>query len=115
MIFTRETVADTDPVQQKDSRENLAEELTAPRTFQLKCKCEAEIKSISQSWGAGLESDIKSSVDVTDDNSELSSKIFSGAISQITTVFCNMTSSLLDCSLASGFINQFFSVAVQYT
>lgn len=80
--------------------------------FHLECLCEAEIKSISQDRGGGLKSDIKGSVDVTTDKSELSSKIFSGVISQITTAFYNMTSPLLDCSLASGFINQFFSVVV---
>lgn len=112
VLFTRETVADTDPVQQKGSWQNLAEELTAPRASNLECIGEAEIKSICQGWGAAFESDIKSCVDVTTDNSKLSPKIFITVISQITTAFNNRTSPLLDCSLASGFINQFFSAAV---
>lgn len=112
MIFTRDTVADKDPVQQKRGRQNLAEELTAPRIFHLEYVCEAEIKSISQGWGAALESDIQSSVDVDTDNSKLSSKIFSGVISQIATAFYNIMSPPLGCRPASGFINQFFSAAV---
>lgn len=111
VIFARETVADTDPMQQKARRQNLAEELITPRTFHLECICEAEIRSISQGWRAALENNMKSSADVSTDNSELSSKIFSGVIFKITTAFYNMTS-LLDCCLASGFINQFFSAAV---
>lgn len=105
-------MADKDPVQQKRGRQNFAEELTAPRIFHLEYVCEAEIKSISQGWGAALESDIQSSVDVDTDNSKLSSKIFSGVISQIATAFYNIMSPPLGCRPASGFINQFFSAAV---
>lgn len=48
VIVIRESVADTVPVQQNGSRQNLAEEVTSPRTFHLECMCEAEMKSISQ-------------------------------------------------------------------
>lgn len=47
VIVIRESVADTVPVQQNCSRQNLAEELTSPRTFHLECTCEAEMKSIN--------------------------------------------------------------------
>lgn len=71
MTFTRETVADTDPVQQKARRQNLAEEQTAPISFHLECICEAEVKIISQDWGTALENYRKTSVDVTTGNSKL--------------------------------------------
>jgi len=112
LIVIRESVADTVPVQHNDSRQNLAEELISPRAFHLECVCEAEMKSISQGWGAALEGPLEKSVDVASDNSRLSSRIFSGVISKITIAFHNMMQSPLDCSLTAGFINQFSSAAV---
>lgn len=112
VIVIRKPVADIVPMQQNSRRQNLVEKLTSPRTFHLECMCEAEMKSISQCWGAVLEGDLDWRVDVATDNSRLSSRIFSGVIFKITIAFHNMVQPSLDCSLTAGFINQFFSAAI---